>query len=97
MKPVQPARPAIDARTAPLHLIVNPRAGGRRGGPDELTRQLTEALPPGTRRWHVHPPRSPAELPALAARVVARARSDGGVIVAAGGDGTLNTVVQALW
>lgn len=97
MKPVQPARPAIDAHTAPLHLIVNPRAGGRRGGADELTRQLTEALPPGTRRWHVHPPRSPAELPALAARVVARARSDGGVIVAAGGDGTLNTVVQALW
>ena len=29
--------------------------------------------------------------------MVARARSDGGVIVAAGGDGTLNTVVQALW
>lgn len=92
-----PAAPLIDWQDAPLHLIVNPRSGRHHGGPDELTRRLAAELPPGARRWHVYQPRTPAGLPALAARVVARAQADGGVVIAAGGDGTLNTVVQALW
>ncbi|MCK6402339.1 MAG: diacylglycerol kinase [Sphaerotilus natans subsp. sulfidivorans] len=90
------APPPIDRAHAPLHMIVNAHAGHRHDRQD-LDALLSRHLPAGSRPWVLYRPRRPAELPALAARVVARARSDGGVIVAAGGDGTLNTVVQALW
>lgn len=90
------APPPIDWAHAPLHMIVNTHAGQRHDRQD-LDALLSRHLPADARPWVLYRPRRPAELPALAARVVARARSDGGVIVAAGGDGTLNTVVQALW
>jgi len=94
--PTGPEAPAIDWARAPLHLVVNPKSGRQQGRPD-LVRLLTQLLPPGSRRWQVHQPRRAAELPALADRASALARSDGGIVIAAGGDGTLNTVVQALW
>ncbi|GAB3281482.1 diacylglycerol/lipid kinase family protein [Parahaliea aestuarii] len=39
---------------------------------------------------------NPARLPAAARDTAAQARQDGGIVVVAGGDGTLNTVCQAL-
>ncbi|MFM2345533.1 MAG: hypothetical protein RL654_286 [Pseudomonadota bacterium] len=90
------APPPIDWARAPLHVIVNTHAGHRHDRAD-LQAQLSRHLTASARPWELYRPRRPAELPTLAAQVVARARIDGGVVIAAGGDGTLNTVVQALW
>ncbi|CAN5471360.1 diacylglycerol kinase family protein [soil metagenome] len=47
-------------------------------------------------RWHdIDMVRRGADIPDAARRAAARARSEGGAVVAAGGDGTINAVAQA--
>jgi diacylglycerol kinase family enzyme len=45
--------------------------------------------------WHV--PRRGAQTPAIAAQAARQAQADGGILVAAGGDGTLNAAASAAW
>lgn len=89
-------RPAIDWASAPLHVVWNGRSG-KHDGTAPFDRRLAELLQKAGRPFRLHQAAHPRELPALAERVVQQARSDGGVVVAAGGDGTINAVVQALW
>lgn len=88
--PTAPPRLAPDA---PLLVVLNRRSGHHGTPIDERIAELLGAA------GHAHEllvARRPAELGRLSQQAVARARAAGGVVVAAGGDGTLNTVAQAV-
>jgi diacylglycerol kinase family enzyme len=77
----------------PFFIVFNPGAGNRDAATMEAT--IRGVLEQAGRRydiWHVENPR---QLPMLAQRVVDCARQQQGAVVAAGGDGTINTVAQA--
>ncbi|NMG66553.1 diacylglycerol kinase [Azoarcus indigens] len=86
------AQPAQAAR--PLHLIAN-RASGSGEGPrlEELAAERCREL---GRELVVHVPDSPSGLAQAAERARRAAQADGGVVIAAGGDGTVRTVAQVL-
>ena len=76
----------------PIHLVVP-----RRPGADlELLRAKLEGVPALVEHgvvWHV--PEERGDIVALARRAARAAREDGGLLVAAGGDGTINAVAAA--
>jgi len=80
--------------TGPLHLIANARSGRGRG-PEliELARRRCEQA---GRKLVVHAPRDPADLAEQARQARQAARRDQGVVIAAGGDGTIRTVANEL-
>lgn len=78
---------------APLFVVLN-RRSGRHGTPAD--QRLGELLRAAGQPHHLLVARRPADLARLAQDAVQAARDAGGVIVAAGGDGTLNTVAQAV-
>lgn len=99
----RPAAPAAAAATAtaaphlapdaPVFLVLNRKSGRHGVAIDERAGELLRAA------GHPHEllvARRPSELARLAEDAVARARRQGGVVVAAGGDGTLNLVAQAV-
>jgi diacylglycerol kinase family enzyme len=78
----------------PLHVLLNTGSGHdvlaeRRG---IIERVFEEA----GRHYEITVIDPPGALPTIARGVVALARADGGVVVAAGGDGTINAVAQAV-
>jgi diacylglycerol kinase family enzyme len=78
----------------PLFIVMNTGSGSRDTASTEAT--VRGVLAQAGRRhelWRAHDPR---QLPMLAQRAVDQARQQQGVVVAAGGDGTLNTVAQAV-
>ncbi|MBI5335789.1 MAG: diacylglycerol kinase [Burkholderiales bacterium] len=81
------------APDAPLFVVLN-RRSGHHGTP--AGQRLGELLRAAGHRHELLVARRPADLPRLAQQAVQAARDAGGVIVAAGGDGTLNTVAQAV-
>lgn len=80
------------APEAPFFVVIN--AGSGRQSADEAIATVREVLEGAGRRVEWLKVDHPRQLPALAARAVARAREAGGIVVAAGGDGTLNAVAQ---
>ncbi len=78
---------------APLYIVFNLGAGD--GSADAIARTITEACAAAGRELHLLRVDDPSRLRATARQAVASARADGGVVVAAGGDGTINTVAQA--
>ncbi len=89
----QPPPPRLDP-AGPIHLIVPLRSGADL---EQLRARLTSvpALQQRSVQWHV--PGARADIVHLAARAVDRASQDGGLVVAAGGDGTINAVASAAW
>lgn len=86
-----PPRPAADA---PLHIVVPLRPGADL---DQLRAKL-DAVPHLQQRavrWHV--PRARADIVQLSLEAARSAKADGGLVVAAGGDGTINAVATAAW
>ncbi len=77
----------------PLFVVLNAGSGSQDGqvAHDTITRVLGEA----GRRHEVDMVQRGADIPAAARRAAARAQAEGGAVVAAGGDGTINTVAQA--
>lgn len=87
--------PACDASTAPLSVIVNPGSG------DHDTQQTRDLLArvfrDAGRQAAFVPVDSPQSLAAASREAAVRAAKSGGVLVAVGGDGTINTVAEAAW
>lgn len=78
---------------APLFLVLN-RGSGHHEGED--VRQIIEAtLALAGREYAIEEVTDPSELGRAAARAVERARRERGIVVAAGGDGTINIVAEA--
>ena len=78
---------------SPLFIVFNPGAGSRDAAATEATvRGILEQAGRPHAIWRVETPR---QLPMLAQRAVDCARQQQGAVVAAGGDGTINTVAQA--
>lgn len=88
------APPPTTGPRGPLHLVMVHRLR-----PDGRTLEAHLRSHPGlaNRDVHWHVARRPRTLPGLAADAARQAKADGGVLVAAGGDGTINTVSQAAW
>ncbi|NUZ04222.1 diacylglycerol/lipid kinase family protein [Piscinibacter koreensis] len=78
---------------APLFIVLN--AGSGHSAADETCAAIEGVLREAGRRHEVRRVEDPAELDAIAARAVADAQAAGGIVVAAGGDGTLNAVAHA--
>jgi diacylglycerol kinase family enzyme len=81
------------AADAPLFLVLN-RGSGHHDGED--VRQIVETtLREAGRVFTIEEVTDPTELGKAAARAVERAKQQRGIVVAAGGDGTINTVAEA--
>lgn len=79
---------------APLFVVFN-RASGR-GNRDELGPAVEAACAAAGRRCQLFPVEHAERLSAIARDTVQQARAAGGIVVAAGGDGTINGVAQAV-
>ncbi len=77
----------------PLVVVFNIGAG--HGQADEVRATLQTGCADAGRALRLLEVQDPKQLGAIARQAVAQARQCGGVVVAAGGDGTINTVAQA--
>ena len=78
---------------APLFIVLNPGSGA--GDSEEAAAQISGVLAAAGRAHQVLRVDRHQGVPALAARAVAQAQREQGIVVAAGGDGTLNAVARA--
>lgn len=79
--------------TAPFFIVLN--RGSGKHGEDDARLVIEAALTDAGRVFSVHEVEDPSQLDSFAATVVAEARARAGVVVAAGGDGTINAVAAA--
>ncbi len=79
--------------TAPLSIVFNAASG--RPDAHEKSQLIARLLDEAGRRHHIQLLKKGADIPAEARRAVAQAVAQGGAVVAAGGDGTINAVAQA--
>jgi len=77
---------------APFLVVLN--AGSGHAETDLRCSTIRDVLEGAGRRCHLEVVHDASELGATAERMAARARAEGGILVAAGGDGTLNTVAH---
>lgn len=78
----------------PLFIVLNAGSGSRDARETEAT--IEAILTQAGRQYTLLRSDDPQQLPQLAQEAVERARQQQGIVVAAGGDGTINTVVQAV-
>ena len=83
----------VRADAAPLFIVLN--AGSGRQDSDDVCATIEGVLRAAGRQHEVFRVDAPAALASVAERAVAAARASHGIVVAAGGDGTLNAVAQA--
>ena len=81
--------------TGPLIIVFN-LGSGSSGDEDGARAAIQQACDAAGRAFELINVGDPGELPALAREAVQRAQKAQGVVVAAGGDGTLNAVAQAV-
>lgn len=79
---------------APFFIIVN--AGSGRSGTIPPREIIEGVLTEAGREHHVAVVEDPSRLPHVVRQSVASARKRGGIVVAVGGDGTINAVVQVM-
>jgi len=93
--PARPDSEPDDARdgAAPLFIVLN--AGSGRQDTDAVRATIEGVLRAAGRRHEILRVDTPSALPDVAERAVAAAKASGGMVVACGGDGTLNAVAQA--
>jgi diacylglycerol kinase family enzyme len=86
--------PPAPTASPPLFVVFNRTSG--RGNRDEFGPAVAAACSVAGRACELLPVEQPGTLPQIAREAVRRARAVGGVVVAAGGDGTINCVAQAV-
>ncbi len=86
--------PMAVAPDAPLFIVFNSGSGSQKA--EAFTASLEAVIGPTGRRWHLRTLDGSRPVPEVAADAVKDARAAGGVVVAAGGDGTLNAVAAAV-
>jgi diacylglycerol kinase family enzyme len=79
--------------SAPLHIVLN--AGSGRDDADEARHTIERVLKEAGRQYHVAQVHEARALPSVARQAAQAALDDGGIVVAAGGDGTINVVASA--
>lgn len=84
---------AAVAPDAPLFIVMNAGSGSHAG--EDVREVIREALEGAGRTFSLHEVEQPDQLESVANDVVERARRTGGIVVGAGGDGTINTVAKA--
>jgi diacylglycerol kinase family enzyme len=77
----------------PLFIVLNAGSGSQDS--EEAHATIARVLGAAGRRHGFERVRRGADIPAAARRAAAQARAEGGSVVAAGGDGTINAVAQA--
>ncbi len=82
------------ARHGPLFIVFNGGSGHR--DTDEEKQTISRVLQEGGRRFEFLHCEDSESIDTLAKRAVDKARADRGVVVAAGGDGTINAVANAV-
>jgi diacylglycerol kinase family enzyme len=98
MEAVQLDHPAAGAGAEPapeLFVVVNPGSGAQDGQSKRDT--LARLFEAEGRRFRFVDIQGPGDLAEASERAAAEAQRRGGVLVAVGGDGTINTVAQAAW
>lgn len=85
--------PLAPSSTAPLFIVLN--AGSGRHDAADTRALIDQVLAESGRRHRVDAAEPGSSIPTLARRAVEQAMAQGGVVVAAGGDGTINAVAQA--
>jgi len=86
--------PPPDDRQRPFFVVLNRRSGS--GDAAATEQAIRGALDRAGQPYRLFGARHPRELGVLAAQAVAAARAQGGVVVVAGGDGSINAVAQAV-
>jgi diacylglycerol kinase family enzyme len=86
--------PTPQGRQRPFFVVLNRRAGSGDAGAAEQA--MRAALDRAAHPYRLFRARRPRELGGLAEQAVAAAKREDGVVVVAGGDGTINAVVQAV-
>jgi diacylglycerol kinase family enzyme len=84
--------PASQGAAAPFFIVMNDASGS--GDADECRRSLTGVFDEAGRRHEFLLAQRPTELSRLAKRAVDAAQKEHGAVIAVGGDGTINTVLQ---
>lgn len=92
--PMPSACAAPLAAAAPLHIVIN--AGSGRQNSDATQAAIAGALAEGARKYRFYRVDDPTRIPEIAREAVVAAQAGGGVVVACGGDGTINAVAQAV-
>jgi diacylglycerol kinase family enzyme len=87
-------RPHLDTACGPP-LVVVFNVGAGHGAADEVRGALQAGCAEAGRTLELLAVEDPRQLGAIARQAVAKAQQCGGIVVAAGGDGTINTVAQA--
>lgn len=91
---VVPRMPSADElATAPFFIVLNVASGHQQGEDQRMA--IEGVLRDAGRQYRLFCVEDTRRLAGVAAQAVAAASDCGGVVVAAGGDGTINTVVQA--
>jgi diacylglycerol kinase family enzyme len=83
-----------NSHAAPLIVVFNVGAG--HGQADEVRATLEAGCAEAGRALHLLEVHDPRHIGTIARRAVDQAKQSGGVVVAAGGDGTINAVAQAV-
>ncbi|MBA6414215.1 NAD(+)/NADH kinase [Parahaliea sp. F7430] len=86
--------PVSDKDHRPFFIVLN--GGSGQGGADEAVQLMDEVLASSNRQYEIIKVEQSSTLSAVAEWAVKQAQAQNGIVVAAGGDGTLNAVCQAL-
>lgn len=89
----QPLRGGLSGRE-PLFIVLN--TGSGRDDAPAAQAAIVQVLQAASRAHTLMPVSDATALPGVARQAVERARAEGGIVVAAGGDGTLNAVARAV-
>ncbi len=79
----------------PFFIVMN--AGSGKGDAQETQQAIDAVMRAAGRRYELVPVKDGRKLAQAATRAVQQAQRAGGVVVACGGDGTLNAVAQSVW